>query len=253
MCYKYLILFPNLWRFSVICFNPVSVWVCFLSRTPLACPSVVVSGTRWWRGTEKTAQTGYPWERLSKQTLEGQSRHPPKSFVHLTPSLPRCLSECCLRVLCRARLSTPATPAVTLCPATPPAATATSAGSTEEPEESEEAGVASAMQLTPTPNISTRGGLTTVALTPRPTTTTRATETCPTASPISPCTASRPTAVSRNCPWEGAVAGEKLGDESLRPSYQAIRTKGTEQGRSRLLAPVLRKWIVSNPGKRPTQ
>lgn len=153
------------------------------------------------------------------------------------------------------RLSTPATPAATLCPVTPPAATVTSAGSTEELEESEEAGVAWATQLTPTLTSSTREGPTTAASTPQPTTTTLATGTCPTASPTSPCTASRPTAASRSCLWEGAAAGEKRGDESLRPSYrlQPIRTKGTGRGHSRLLAPVLIKWMLSNPGKRQTR
>lgn len=145
--------------------------MCFLSRAPLACPSV--SGTGWRRGPEENTQTGCPGERLSKQTLEGQTRHHPVSFVHLSPPS---LSECCSLVLRRVRLSTPATPAVTPSPVTPPAATATSAGSTEDLEESEEVGFALATQPTLTPTFSTRGGPMTAASTPRPTTTTLATE-----------------------------------------------------------------------------
>ncbi len=220
---------------------------CFLCRTPLARPSVVVSGSgRWW-GAEENTQTGCPGERLSEQTLQGQTRHHPVSLLHLSPPS---VSECCPLVLCRVRLSTPATPAVTLYPVTRPAATATSAGSTEELEETEEAGVALVTQQTQTPTFSTRGGPMTAASTPRPSTTTLATETCPTASPTSPCTASPPTAAFRSCLWDGAAVGEKRGDENLRPSYQPqpIKTKDTGRGHSRLLAPVLIKWTLSNPG-----
>lgn len=177
------------------------------------------------------------------------------SFVHVSPSLLHCLSDCRPRVLCRATLSTPVTPAATPCPVTPPAATVTSAGSTEELEENVGAAVASGIQPTLTLTSSTRGGPTTAALTHRHTTTTLATETFPTASHTTRlCTAPPPTAASRSCPWEGAAATEKPGDESHHPSYQPrpIRTKGTGRGHFHHLVPALIKWMLSNPGNRQT-
>lgn len=220
----------------------------FGCRASLACPSV--SRTRWWRGAEENAQTGCPGERLSKQTLEGQTQH--QHCVSLLCTFRLFAELLWLCVLRRVRLSTPATPAATPCPVTPRAATATSAGSTEAHLESEEAWVASVNQPILTPTSLTRAGPTIAASTPRPTTETVATVTCPTASPTRPCTALRPTVASRSCRWEGAAAaGGRLRDESLRPLYQLrpIRTKGTGRGRSLLLAPALIKWMLSSPGK----
>lgn len=196
---------------------------------------------------------GYP-DRISRgKTLQTDTRRSDLSSPHLIHS--SVTSECiwfCPLVVRRVRLSTPATLAVTPCPVTPPAATATSAGSTEELEETEEAGVALATLPTLTPTFLTRGGLTTAASTLRPTTTTLATESCPTASPPSPCTSSLTTAASRSCPWEGTAVAERRGDGSLHLSYlpQPIRTKDTGLGHSHLLAPVLIKWMLLNPGKR---
>lgn len=175
------------------------------------------------------------------------------SFLHPSPFLLSCFSvwlyHSCLCV-CRVIISTRATPAVTLCQVTPPAATVTSAGSTEELEETEEAWVTWVTRLTLTPTFLTREAPTTAASTPRLITTALATETT---SHTRPCTPLRSTVASRNCRWEGAAVGEKQGDESRRPSYQLqpVRTKGIGQGHSHLLAAVLIKWTLSNPGKRP--
>ena len=196
---------------------------------------------------------GYPDRTSQEKTLQTDTRRSDSSSPHLIRSF--VTSECvwfCPLVIHRVRLSTPATPAVTPCPVTPPAATVTNAGSTEELEETEEVGVASVTQLTLTLTFLTKGGLMTAASTLRPTITTLATESCPTASPPSPCTSSLTTAASRNCPWQGIAVAERRGDGSLHLSYlpQPIRTKDTGLGHSHLLAPVLIKWMLLNPGKR---
>lgn len=193
--------------------------------------------------------------RLGDQSVEGArgdypdrmspGKNPQTDTQRSDPSSPflTCLtftfemSECLALVLSRVRLSTPATPAATPCPVTPPAATAMSAGSTEENEEVE---VASAIQQTQTPTLSIRGAQTTAVSMHRPTTTMLASETCPPSRPTSPCTALLATAALRSCPLEGAVVGERQGDENPRPSYlpQPIRIKVTGRGHSLLLAPV---------------
>lgn len=225
---------------------------CFRTRTPLACPNIIVSRTRWWRGAEETRPTGCPGERLSKQTLEGQTCHQPASFVHLLP--PGCVAESVRRplALCRGRLSTPATPAATLCPATPPAATATSAGSKEELLETEEAEVALSTRRILTRTLSTRGAQMTAASTRPCTTKTLTRGICPAATCTRPCSALPPTTARTSLLWGEATGEKKQRDGNPHLSYplQPIRTKATERRHSHPQAPAPKKWKPSNPGKR---
>lgn len=88
----------------------------------------------------------------------------------------------------------------------------------------------------------------TAALILPPRTTTLAKGTCP----ANPCTALLVTVALRSRLWEGAAVVETRRGENLLPLYRVrpVRIKGTGRGHSRLLALVLKKWMVLNLGKR---